>query len=149
MRSSREPEVDGLLRAAGWLPVRRVPDVVARWRAALEVEEFVIHPAAEAVLREYGGLLIGAVGPGREMARSDLVVDPMVAAGERDRFENWLPELQARAVVPVGKAHHSHGLIGVAEVGEVFLLMDKVYARWPSFEAALHGLLLGLRQVDA
>jgi hypothetical protein len=123
--------------------------MVARWRVALEAEGYVLHAAAEAVLLEYGGLRVGSVGPGREVARSDVWLDPSVAAGERERFEDWLPELRGRTVVPVGEAHHSHGFVGVTPDGEVYLVMDGVYGRWPSFQAALQALLLGLQPADA
>ncbi|MGP3983924.1 SUKH-3 domain-containing protein [Streptomyces sp. KR80] len=51
---SMSPEVDEALRAAGWLPGRRI-DTTA-WRAELEQEGLRIHEAAEVFLREFGGL---------------------------------------------------------------------------------------------
>ncbi len=145
MPPSRDPEVDRLLRDVGWFPGRCVPEAVAFWRSALEACGFVMHLAAEAVLLEYGGLHVGGVWPGLDVARLDLELNPTLAVGERDRFKDYFPELQGRAVFPVGEAHRGRTCVGVSASGEVFLLMDQVYGRWPSFEAALRGLLLGIR----
>ena len=107
-----------------------------------------MHAAAEATLLEYGGLHVGSVGPGIDLARSDVQFDPMLASGERDLFADAFPELHGRDVFPLGEAHHGHGFVGLAASGEAFLVMDEVYARWSSFHAALRGLLLGIRAAD-
>ena len=144
-QASSDSEVDSLLRDAGWHPSRRVPAAVARWRAALAADGFVLHSAAEAVLLEHGGLVVGTEGPGAERARSVIQLDPALAIGERDRLHEYFDVLRGRAVFPLGKVAHGHAFLGIAEDGEVFLVMDEVYGRWPSFRAALRSLLLGLR----
>ena len=136
-----------MLRDAGWHPGRRVPDAVERWRTTLTPEGFRLHAAAEAVLLEYGGLHIGRVGPGVDQARSDVELDPVLAAGEADRFGDF-PELAGRSVFPLGEAAGGHLFLGIAETGEVYALMDEVHGRWTAFSAALTHLLLGIRQAD-
>jgi hypothetical protein len=125
-----------------------MPELVARWRSELEVEGFVLHRAAEAVLLEYGGLRIGSSGPGVECARADVRVNPSLCIGERDRFDEYFPELQGRELFPLGEVEGGHAFLGITPTGEVYALMDEVYARWPSFETALRSLLIGIRPAD-
>jgi hypothetical protein len=143
--ASARVQVESLLREAGWHPSRRVPEALARWRALLAKEGFVLHPAAEAVLLEFGGLVVGEVGPGLTMVRSDVHLDPALVAGERDRLQEYFSELRDRDVYPLGEVHRGHGFLAIARDGEVFLVMDEVHRRWPSFRMALTHLLLGIR----
>jgi hypothetical protein len=145
MQPSVGSEIGRLLRDAGWFPSRRLPEAVARWRSALEAEGFVLHPAAEAVLVEFGGLHVGSMGPGVEMARSEVCLDPSLAVGERERFA----ELRGRQVFPLGEVDGGNGFLGVDRAGAVYLVAEEVLARWPSFEAALRSLVTGTRGAEA
>ena len=139
-------EVEHLLRAAGWYPGRRVPARVAEWRAALEAGgRFILHPAAERVLLEYGGLAIDVDGPGRDVARSPLRLDPTLADGEEDRLLDRFPRLHGRSFFPLGEVAGGHAFLAVDRTGVIVELMDTIYAEWPSFAAALPALLLGWR----
>ena len=148
MHPSQTSEVARLLRDAGWFPGRRVPELVARWRSELEVDGFVLHRAAEAVLLEYGGLQIGSSGSGIECARLDVRGDPSLCIGERDRFDEYFAELQGRELFPLGEVAGGNAFLGITPTGEVYELMDEVFARWPSFETALRSLLIGIRRAD-
>ena len=104
-----------------------------------------MHPAAEAALREYGALHVGEVGPGLEAARSDIAFDPLLAEGEEDCLLEAFPEVRGRALFPLGEVHRGHGFLAIAEDGEVFLVMEEVFARWPTLTVAVEALLLGLK----
>ena len=141
-----DPEVERLLVAAGWHPGRQVADLVAQWRGALESDGgFQLHPAAESVLLEYGGLVIDSHGPGRDLARSPLHLDPTLAVGEEDRLHEYFPELAGRDFFPLGETDHGHAFLAIDHRGAVVQVMDEVYGEWPSFDAALESLLLGRR----
>jgi hypothetical protein len=58
-------------------PGRRVPDALASWQVTLSADGFVLHSAAESVLLEFGGLIVGKSGPGIERARSVVHLDPI------------------------------------------------------------------------
>jgi len=105
-----------------------------------------MHAAAEAALLEYGGLHVGAVAPGLEMARSDIAFDPSLADGEEERLLESFSELRGRHLFPLGEVHHGHGFLAMAEDGEVFLVMEEIFGRWPSLTVAIEALLLGLRR---
>jgi hypothetical protein len=146
MTVSHESAAEQALREAGWRPGRRVsPERVREWEAALAADGFALHAAAEPVLSEYGGLHVGRVGPGVECAASDVDLNPVLAVGERDRFARLLPEPHGRSAYPLGEAHHGHAFLCISATGEVFAFMDEVFARWPSFGAALRDLVVGLR----
>jgi len=141
-----DPEVERLLLAAGWYRGRQVADLVAQWRRALESEGgFTLHAPAESVLLEYGGLVIDAHGPGRDLARSPLHLDPTLALGEEDRLHDYFPELAGRGFFPLGETDHGHAFLAIDHRGAVVQVMDEVYGEWPSFETALESLLLGRR----
>jgi hypothetical protein len=148
MHTSQTADVYRLLRDAGWFPGRHVPELVACWRSELEADGFVLHRAAEAVLSEYGGLQIGSSRAGVECARSDVRVDPSLCIGERDRFHEYFAELQGRELFPLGEVAGGNAFLGITPTGEVYELMDAVFARWPSFETALRSLLIGIRPAD-
>ena len=121
-------------------------DLVAQWRRALESDAgFRLHPVAESVLLEYGGLVIDSHGPGRDLARSPLRLDPTLALGEEDRLHEYFPELAGREFFPLGETDHGHAFLAIDRRGAVVQVMDEVYGRWSSFESALESLLLGRR----
>ena len=137
--------IESLLRRAGWYPGRRDQHAVAGWQAKLALDGFSMHAAAEAVLLEFGGLHVGDSGPGVECARADVRLDPTLAIGERDRLQEYFPQVHGRGLYPLGETDGGHCILAIAEDGEVFRVMDEVIDRWPSFRVALRALLLGLR----
>ena len=144
-----DPDVERLLLAAGWHPGRRVAELVTQWRGALESDGgFQLHAAAESVLLEYGGLVIESHGPGRDLARAPLHLDPMLALGEEDRLHEYFPELAGRDLFPLGETDHGHAFLAIDRQGAVVQVMDEVYGKWSSFDEALESLLLGRRGTD-
>jgi hypothetical protein len=97
------------------------------------------------VLLEFGGLQIGQVAPGRDQATSDILLDPTLASGERDRLQKYFDDMRGRHVYPLGEVHRGHAYLAIALDGEVFLVMDNILSRWSSFDNALRDLLLGHR----
>ena len=95
------PEVDKVLRAAGWTPERAVD--ARQWTDVLVPEGYRFSPAAEAMLTRFGGLSIEPP-PRPELSvqcdRFDF--DPIgSASGELDRFEEW-ERFAGRELAPVG-----------------------------------------------
>jgi hypothetical protein len=116
------------------------------WKHALEGGgRFTLHEAAEAVLLSFGGLRLGERGPGDQISRSTVYLDPAVAIGEEDRFCDYFERLRGRDVFPLGEIDDGHAFLGIDRAGRVYLLMDEVFAEWPSFEAALDALIRGVR----
>ena len=87
------------------------------------------------MLLEFGGLSVGKSGPGVERARVALRLNRALAIGERVRLQDYFEELHGRGAFPLGDADGGHLFLAMAEDGEVFILMDKVYDRWPCFDA--------------
>ncbi|HEY7236305.1 MAG TPA: SUKH-3 domain-containing protein [Gemmatimonadaceae bacterium] len=139
-----DPPVDSLLREAGWRPGRNVAETVARWESALDEDGFTLHAVAKNILLEFGGLHVGRSARGVDRARADIRFDPTLAIGQRDDLESFT-ELRGRSVYPLGEVDGGHGFLVVADDGRAFLVMDEIYDRWTTFDAALRGLLLGLR----
>ena len=138
--------IEQILRDAGWFPGRRVPDdLLAAWLTVLERDgRFRSHQEAVSTLREFGGLQVGVSGPGRARATLDVHVDPSLVVGEEDRILGRLIELRGKGLFPLGEVGGGHSFLAMARSGEVFLVMDAVHGRWPSFTAAIESLLLGL-----
>jgi hypothetical protein len=134
--NSRFPDkVRDSLLASGWTPGRSAPlgDLPS---------DFVLFPAAESVLREFGGLRVGGVGPGQECATSDLLVQP--AAGEGLSDHTGLTTPNGTMLFPMGEFHHGHGYLLIDERGAIYSFFDAVEFYASSFERALSQLVLGL-----
>jgi hypothetical protein len=76
--------VDAALRAAGWMPGRWDIMQAERWADALRAHvspgghRHAVFPAAVEAWAEFGGLEVpAATGPGRQIAPSAVLVDPM------------------------------------------------------------------------
>jgi SUKH-3 immunity protein len=101
---------------------------------------------AEGVIRQFRGLRVGAVGPGRELAASDVhfysSARPEVASVVR-AWSHQLGELAA-----VATAHHDHIILFVNSTGGFYAFTDpdeRLYSIGQSFGEAMERLLLGLR----
>nr|WP_250768759.1 SUKH-3 domain-containing protein [Streptomyces sp. MSC1_001] len=77
-------EVERVLRKAGWHAGRAVD--TAGWKQLLEEDGFRSHAAAEGFLREFGALVAEHGGAGITRAREPFDLDPLLALGEADRF---------------------------------------------------------------
>ena len=123
------PETEEILRAGGWTPARRDAAFADLCSTALDrFGGFAIHAAARSAIQEFGGLTFGAVGIGVDFARSDVVFDPRLAAGEEDRFREYFDELRGRSAYPLGECHHGHAFLAIDEAGGHI----KLATRWIS-----------------
>jgi hypothetical protein len=127
-----------LLREAGWFPGRDVFGDVQL------PPVFVIFPAAQRVLAEFGHLVMGRQGPGIGKARSRVVIDPMLAWGEDDRFEEF-ENLLHTTMYPLGEISGGAFLV-IDEQGRVFIIFEDLFFVADTFDEALDDLLNGLKQ---
>jgi hypothetical protein len=136
-------EAEDTLRRAGWYPGRRVPDLVASWKATLQVSDgFEMFPNAESFLLEFGGLSIDQHGPGESFAREPFTFDPTLAAYESDRFSDFSARLNTR-LYPVGEAIGGHYFLAIGENEHVYLLMNDLQLLGNNADEALENLLIG------
>ncbi|MGW4723758.1 SUKH-3 domain-containing protein [Streptomyces sp. NPDC004291] len=134
-------EVERVLREAGWHAGRTVD--TAGWKQLLEQDGFRSHAAAEDFLREFGGLTAGHGGAGITRAREPFDLDPLLALGEADRFDEWSEEIGHR-LFPVGEL--TGGLLGLDEDGELYVV-DDWPARFGRMPQAMENLVLGVMPV--
>ena len=127
-----------LLQEAGWVPGR---DVSGKLQLP---DDFVPFPAALNVLNEFGNLRIGKHGPGVECARIPLILNPMLATGEFDRFIEYENTLRIR-LYPLGETGDGHSFIAIDEQGRIFLLFENISFVDNTFDAALDNLLNGTK----
>ncbi|MFI8350972.1 SUKH-3 domain-containing protein [Streptomyces sp. NPDC085596] len=134
------PEVVRVLEASGWAPGRRVD--TGCWRSMFEPVGLVMHGAAEAFLREFGGLTMNVSGPGITCARTPFELDPELAGGEEDRFLEWSESI-GRRLFPVGELDHGRFFLAIDEVDEIYLVETWIASFGPAPQA-LENLVLGV-----
>ncbi|MGW9449712.1 SUKH-3 domain-containing protein [Streptomyces sp. NPDC055632] len=137
------PEVEAVLRDAGWYPGRSVD--TAGWKERLERDGFRVHAAAEDFLREFGGLEAGHLGSGVTRAREPFDLDPLLGLGEDDRFGEWSEEI-GHSLFPVGGLGHGHAFLGLDESGELYVV-EGWLARFGRMPEAMENLVLGVMPV--
>jgi len=105
-----------------------------------------MHEAAERFLTEFGCLFVNIKGPGVTCARTPFELDPQLAEGEEDRFED-LGEDIGHSLFPLGELDHGRFFLGIDETGEIYLLGDRdaTFGRMPG---AMENLILGVRPED-
>ncbi|MFF0298536.1 SUKH-3 domain-containing protein [Kitasatospora sp. NPDC004614] len=133
-------EVTRVLTASGWTPGRAVE--TGRWRELFEPGGVELHAAAEAFLREFGGLTVDIDGPGITCARTPFELDPELAVGEEDRYLE-LGEDVGRRIFPLGELDHGRFFLGIDETGEVYLVEGALASFGPMPQAMEH-LILGV-----
>jgi len=130
--------VDRALRKAGWSPGRQVD--TTQWRDAIDGID--MHPAAEAFLAEFGGLLVDVHGIGRTAAKEPFELDPELCAGEEGRFREW-SEFLGRSLYPLGELDHGRFFLGIDESGTLYLVIDWLAVFDGSADAGLIALCQG------
>ncbi|MER7534656.1 SUKH-3 domain-containing protein [Streptomyces sp. NPDC097704] len=133
--------MERVLRSSGWFPGRQV-DIQA-WREGLA--EFSWHVAAERFLAEFGGISVNVSGPGITVAREPFDVDPELAVGEEERFEE-LSDRFGRRFFPVGEFREGEFLLGIDEDGILYSLGAWAFSLGTS-DKALGNLIEGVRGV--
>ncbi|MBP2326260.1 hypothetical protein JOF56_006645 [Kibdelosporangium banguiense] len=136
-------ETDKVLRDAGWRPGRKVSTV--EWERTLaDHGGFRIHPAAREFLAEFGGLEVGARGPGRTMAKLAFRLDPVAAEWDDEIFE-VLSDEAGTYLFPIGEADRRNSYLGMAADGKVYIGMDTVSLFAADAEEALEKLVEGIQ----
>ncbi|WP_434422036.1 SUKH-3 domain-containing protein [Nannocystis pusilla] len=138
-------ETEAALRAAGWREGRDIGEKITSWENLLqESDKFEMFTEARRALREFGELSVHQTGPGEECARSSFHLDPSLASGESDRFEEYERTLGEK-LFPLGEVDNGHAYLAMGESGKTYLLMDFLIYLAPTFEEAMAALLEGKR----
>jgi hypothetical protein len=99
---------------------------------------------AEAVLLEFGGIAVSKSGPGVRNARGGVVMDPMLADGEEDRFLAF-STFTSWPTFPLGEVYGGYAFLGVNREGVVFMIGDSLYKLGDDIYEALDVVLEGRR----
>lgn len=129
-----ESRVKTILKHAGWNDHRSIP-------LPSLPEEYTLFEAAERVLKEFGGLHPGEVGPGENRATSDVEYDPGGACGLSDVTGLTAPN--GMQIFPLGEFQHGHAYLFIDEAGHVYSYFDELDHLADSHDEALSKLLLG------
>lgn len=148
--ATRFPEpVDAALRAAGWQPGRWDIKQAEYWadelrgHASPAGHRHSVFPAAVEAWAEFGGLRVGAAGPGRQVAPALLDLDPLHGL-HMARTLGDLGRALDTEVCPLGEEPDSHALLAIDAEGRVYTLDHT--GDWflgPHIDAALTTLLTG------
>lgn len=144
--------VDDALRTAGWTAGRWEMALAEEWADALRAHAspgghvHAVLPSAVEVWAEFGGLTLEPTGPGRQMAPTGVVVDPL-ACLHAARTLGDLGEALGGQVCALGvESGASDALLAMDAKGRVFGLDHT--GDWylgADFDTALTTLLTGLR----
>ncbi|MFG2194287.1 SUKH-3 domain-containing protein [Streptomyces sp. NPDC048639] len=120
--------VDAALREAGWQPGRWDIRQAEIWADALRAHaspaghEHTVLPAAVEAWAEFGGLYVAGAGPGRHIAPTALVVDPMRGLHMARTFADLGRALEAE-VCPLGAETGGAGaVLAIDSEGRVYSL---------------------------
>lgn len=125
-----------MLHQAGWRSGRDVMATVQLPRG------FRLFPAAARVLAEFGNLRMGRHGPGLEMARRTVRIDPMLALGENEEFAQ-VETVIGCALYPLGEINEGQAFVAIDEQGRTFIVGDLLLYVDANFDDALDRLLTG------
>lgn len=135
-------EVQAELLRQGWSPDREVD--IHEWRSHLMSHGFSMSPAAEAVLRSFGGLMILPVRTPADKCRAGVIeFDPVThVLSECSRVAFWQGKL-GLDLTPLGVLHSGEMILLLAESGAVFGEWgNMVFQYGGSFEDSLAETLL-------
>ncbi|MCK8499503.1 SUKH-3 domain-containing protein [Myxococcus fulvus] len=131
------------LSAAGWTPGRDVSGKLSKWVHTLrEKGGFEVFPAAERVLREFGGLSVEQRGPGVTSARESFSLDPLLGVNGRRMFGRYA-EFLGVSLYPLGTAFAGDMYLVVAEDDRVFGIGEEAWLVGRGIVEALDTLLVG------
>lgn len=134
-------EIVHILEQGRWYEGRTLPFSLPH---ELQSELF---PAAERILREFGGLHVGRAGSGIDMARSDIEFDPYAAAHLVPELREHGLKLQQR-LFPLAQFCNAHFYVIIDGRGRIYMLNDELLRLAPSFDQALEFLLLGKKLTE-
>ena len=139
------PEVRSFLLSCGWTPRRRATDLLGRWERTLFAGgDYELSYVAREILLAFGGLSFPQSGPGVSVARASFVIDPTLAAGEADRFEE-LGATIGQPVCPIGECDGGYYFLAVAPSEDTYCIMDDAWKIGSNFATALNALVSGIR----
>jgi hypothetical protein len=130
--------VQALFRAAGWKPSDHSSS------ATVAISNSATN-CASAIVARFGGLTVGATGPGREQAASDVQFYSRLRPEVTTVVQPWSSRLGE--LVAVATAHHDHIIVFVNSAGNLFAFTDldeQLYSIGQSFGEAMERLLLGI-----
>ena len=134
MKGRIPAEVEAMLHSAGWFE--------GRSEFPLELpSDYTLFPSARIALEEFGGLDVGACGPGTNFARCDIQFDPNAAEGLASIVSVTDEGLR---LYPLGEATHGHAYLLIDEKGAVYLYFNHLKKFGSSLDEALVSLLLGV-----
>ena len=133
-------EVSKLLKESGWFEGRDVLDELVL------PENFILFPAAERILREFGGLRVGTTGRGVDCGASDVNFDPSRGSMLLTNFEEE-SQIVGSLLYPIATFCLDNWYLLVAESGSIFLWGEDFVYYDSNFEEALTRLVLGLKQM--
>lgn len=143
--------VDAALRAAGWQPGRWDIRQAEVWADALRAHtspaghEHAVFPAAVEAWAEFGGLDLGPVGPGHDLAPTALRVDPLPGLHSARTLAD-LGRALGTEIAPLGAEADDAALLAIDFEGRVYALDHT--GDWylgADVDAALATLLTGIR----
>ncbi|HEU4559483.1 MAG TPA: SUKH-3 domain-containing protein [Longimicrobium sp.] len=133
-------DVEQVLRDSGWKPQSDRTDLCEHWLQQIG-DEFAVVSGAKEILNRYGGLSVSLSGPGESWSRQSFRLDPTVALGEGDRFDDFSRMLGTR-LFPLGEIGHE-AFLAVGEDGRVYALMLDLWLVGRSVEEAIEVLVRG------
>lgn len=146
--------VDAALRAAGWQPGRWDIRQAESWADGLRSyaspggHRHAVSPAAVEAWAEFGGLTIPAAsGPGRQIAPTTVVIDPMRGLHLARTLADLGRALETD-ISPLGEEPSSGALLAIDAEGRVYTVdhTGDWYAG-PDIDRALATLVGGIQQV--
>ncbi|MFC5643893.1 MULTISPECIES: SUKH-3 domain-containing protein [Kitasatospora] len=143
-------DVAAALKQAGWHPGRweirqaeEWADVLAAHGEPLDVPHTVF-PAAVEAWAEFGGLAFDVPGPGRTLARTPFLLDPVCGLHQPRTLADLGRALGTR-LAPLGEERYGQALLAIDEQGRVFSLDHT--GEWflgATIDLAISTLVLGL-----
>lgn len=133
------PEADVILRQSGWVPEK--PIEISDWVEHLRRDGNEVFPAAETILRHFGGVRLDhreAGGP----SQHDFDVNPAHWYDERDRLEG-IEDITGTRACPLGETSGA-AMLAVLEDGRIVADLDgcilQIASNWSK---ALDHFILG------
>ncbi|MEV7776494.1 SUKH-3 domain-containing protein [Kitasatospora sp. NPDC086791] len=120
-------DVAAELKAAGWHPGRWQIQQAEEWADTLVGHgaptgaRHAVFPAAVEAWAEFGGLAFDLSGPGRQLARTPFLIDPLCGL-HQPRTLLDLGRALGTQVAPLGEEAYGQALLAVDEEGRVYSL---------------------------
>lgn len=117
--------VDAVLRAAGWSSGRRDMRQAEMWADTLRAHvspgghQHSVFPAAVEVWAEFGGLPIAGVGPGRQVAPTAMLIDPLCGLHAARTLAD-LGRALGTEVAPLGQESEGAALLAIDVQGRTY-----------------------------